>query len=162
MAQRQRECDQRIEQHRQFELVAEAVGNLGRPLRPVRLTQRNILELGLARLDGARARRHHREHQCERQPDLYKHRQQYHPDSHWHPSCLDRLHIIVASAGPPAAALATHQMTWKCRIWTPLSTTDRVTFWGAARLFRPKCRPMSVITSDRQTEPRTYAIVVWR
>ena len=45
MAKRQCQRDQRIEQHRQFELIAIAVADLGGADRPVRLAKRDIANL---------------------------------------------------------------------------------------------------------------------
>ena len=47
MAQRQRDRDQDVKQNRQFELVLEAIADLGGADRPVRLSEHDIPDLGL-------------------------------------------------------------------------------------------------------------------
>ena len=82
MAQGQRQRDQGVEQHRQFELVAVAIGDLGGALRPIRLAERNVADLGLARDQRIPAPEHHAEQEREGEADLHEDRQQDHLDRH--------------------------------------------------------------------------------
>src|SRR5947209_5469358 len=74
-AQRQRNRDQDVEQDGDFELVGETIANLRRALRPVRLPQRDILQLGLAAGHRAGALAGHPQQQEECEPDLDEDRQ---------------------------------------------------------------------------------------
>ena len=88
MAQRQRQRDQDVEQHRQFELVAEAIADLGGADRPVRLSERDILDPGLAADQRISAGADHPEQQRESEPDQDEDRQQNHLNRHGNsPDC---------------------------------------------------------------------------
>ena len=50
LAQRQRQRDQEIEQHRYFELIGEAIADLGDAGRVFRLVGRDVLHTGFPRL----------------------------------------------------------------------------------------------------------------
>lgn len=71
MTQRQRQRDQDIEQDRHFELVSEAIADLGQVLGPVRLAKRDILGTDLPGRKRACARGHPQQ-QKQGRPDLLK------------------------------------------------------------------------------------------
>ena len=83
MAQRQRQGDEDVEQQRHLELVAEAIADLGGTGGPVRLTQRDVLDLGLTTDKRLPARPGHPQQQPEGKAHENEDRQQNRLNRHW-------------------------------------------------------------------------------
>src|SRR5262245_12305658 len=76
LVQEQRQHHQHVEQHRQLELIVEAIANLHDGGRPVALAERNVPHLGIAAAQGGEPARAKRKQQHKRERDLNKDRQQ--------------------------------------------------------------------------------------
>src|SRR6185312_7854437 len=84
MAQRQRNGDQDIIQQRHLKLVAEAVADLSGARRPIRLTQRDVADPGLAADERTPARPGHPQQQRESEAHENENRQQNRLNGHWY------------------------------------------------------------------------------
>ncbi len=76
LARDDRQHDQHVEQHRQFELVAVGIAELRLAFRPSRLAERDIAHLHVAAPDRRGPNPAHPEHQDEGERDLDEEREQ--------------------------------------------------------------------------------------
>ena len=74
-AQRQRQRDQEVEQEGYFELIAEAIADLGDAGRIFRLPRRDVLQAGFPGFHRLCAGRHHPQQQEESESDRHEDRQ---------------------------------------------------------------------------------------